>query len=97
MSKSCEALPFFCLGITSVAAGACFIAGGLTAAESPELKVTEHNKTQTITDTGASGDGAGDTLTFGPNGVFDADDKNKVGTDPGICFRIVPGKARECI
>jgi hypothetical protein len=28
--------------------------------------------------------------------VFDADDKNKIGTDQGICFRIVPGKTWEC-
>ena len=47
--------------------------------------------------TGASGDSAGDILTFGQNEVFDADDKNKVGFDQGICCRIVPGKAWECI
>ena len=29
--------------------------------------------------------------------MFDADDKNKVGFDQGICFRIVPGKAWECV
>jgi hypothetical protein len=46
---------------------------------------------------GASGDSAGDILTFGQNEVFDADDKNKVGFDQGICFRIVPGKAWECV
>lgn len=35
-------------------------------------------------------------MAFGQNEVFDADDKNKVGFDQGICFRIVPGKAWEC-
>ena len=44
---------------------------------------------------GASGDSAGDILTFA-NEVYDADDKNKIGTDQGICFRTVPGKAWEC-
>ena len=34
--------------------------------------------------TGASGDSAGDILTFGQNEVFDADDKNKVGFDQGM-------------
>jgi allene oxide cyclase len=58
--------------------------------------VHEHNTTQAITDTGATGDSAGDILTFGPNEVFGPDDKNKVGTDQGICFRILPRKSWEC-
>ena len=45
--------------------------------------------------TGTAGDSAGDILTFA-NDVFDADDKNKIGTDQGICFRTVPGKSWEC-
>ena len=85
------------LHIVPIAAGAYLIAAGPSAAEPQELKVTEHNTTQTITDTGASGDSAGDILTFGQNEVFDADDKNKVGFDQGICYRIVPGKAWECV
>jgi len=59
-----------------------------------EGKRTQHDPD---TDTGAPGDSAGDILTFGQNEVFDADDKNKVGFDQGICYRIVPGKAWECI
>ena len=47
-----------------------------------------HATTDAVTDTGASGD----ILTFA-NEVYDADDKNKIGTDQGICFRTVPGKA----
>jgi allene oxide cyclase len=54
-----------------------------------------HATTDAVTDTGASGDSAGDILTFA-NEVYDADDKNKIGTDQGICFRTVPGKAWEC-
>jgi allene oxide cyclase len=50
-----------------------------------------HATTDAVTDTGASGD----ILTFA-NEVYDADDKNKIGTDQGICFRTVPGKAWEC-
>jgi allene oxide cyclase len=64
-------------------------------AEPRELKMIEHATTDAVTDTGASGDSAGDILTFA-NEVFDADDKNKIGTDQGICFRTVPGKAWEC-
>jgi len=84
------------LRLVCIAAGAGLIAGP-AAADPQELKVTEHNTTQVITDVGASGDSAGDILTFGQNEVFDADDKNKVGFDQGICFRIVPGKAWECV
>src|SRR5262245_56100870 len=46
------------------------------------------------TDTGATGDSA-DILTFA-NDVFDADNRNKIGTDEDICFHTVPGKAWEC-
>jgi allene oxide cyclase len=44
---------------------------------------------------GGSGDSAGDIFTVA-NEVYDADDKNKIGSDQGICFRTVPGKAWEC-
>jgi allene oxide cyclase len=71
------------------------LATGPAGAESRELKMIEHATTDAVTDTGASGDSAGDILTFA-NEVFDADDKNKIGTDQGICFRTVPGKAWEC-
>jgi hypothetical protein len=57
--------------------------------------MVEHATTDAVTDTGTAGDSAGDILTFA-NEVFDADDKDKIGTDQGICFRTVPGKAWEC-
>jgi allene oxide cyclase len=59
------------------------------------VTVVEHATTDTITDTGAAGDSAGDVLTFS-NDVFDAKDANKVGTDQGSCIRIVPGESFEC-
>jgi hypothetical protein len=98
MSKSSKQLPLsrlLCIVPIIVAAGLIF--AGPAAAEPQELKVTEHNTTQVITDVGASGDSPGDILTFGQNEVFDAEDKNKVGFDQGICFRIVTGKAWECV
>ena len=57
--------------------------------------MVEHATTDAVTDTGAPGDSAGDILTFA-NEVFDADDKNKIGTNQGVCFRTLPGKAWEC-
>ncbi len=73
----------------------CALATGPASAEPRELKMIEHATTDAVTDTGASGDSAGDILTFA-NEVFDADDKAKIGTDQGICFRTVVGKAWEC-
>lgn len=67
------------------------VAGAAAAA----LTVVEHATTDAVTDTGASGDSAGDILTFA-NEVFDADNKASVGADNGWCVRTVPGKAWEC-
>ena len=71
------------------------IVASSTAFAAQELKMVEHGTTDAVTDTGASGDSAGDILTFA-NEVFDADDKNKIGTDQGHCIRTVPGKTWEC-
>ena len=59
------------------------------------LTVIEHATTDATTDTGATGDSAGDILTFA-NDVFDKADTHKVGTDQGYCIRIVVGKTWEC-
>jgi allene oxide cyclase len=83
------------LTIVSIAAASGLMAAGPVSAAPQELKMVEHATTDAVTDTGAAGDSAGDILTFS-NEVFDADDKNKIGTDQGICFRTVPGKAWEC-
>src|SRR4029077_5481042 len=96
MPKSLKLLPSLRLRHIAIAAGVGgLIATGASAAESPEIKLVEHATTDAVTDTGAPGDSAGDILTFS-NEVYDADDKNKVGSDQGICFRTVPGKAWEC-
>jgi allene oxide cyclase len=59
------------------------------------LTVIEHATTDSVTDTGASGDSAGDLLTFA-NPLFDASDTKQVGTDQGYCVRTVAGVAWEC-
>jgi allene oxide cyclase len=59
------------------------------------LTVIEHATTDATTDTGATGDSAGDILTFA-NDVFDKTDAHKVGTDQGYCIRTVKGVAYEC-
>ena len=81
-----------CMVIVAAAYG--LLAGG-PASAAQELKMVEHATTDATTDTGTTGDSAGDILTFA-NEVFDAEDKVKIGTDQGVCFRTVPGKAYEC-
>jgi Allene oxide cyclase len=59
------------------------------------ITVIEHATTDETTDTGATGDSAGDILTFA-NDVFDKTDTHKVGTDQGYCIRTVVGVSYEC-
>jgi hypothetical protein len=92
-SKLLSSLRLLC--IVPVAAAGLIASGPAAVAEPQELKMVERATTDAVTDTGAAGDSAGDILTFA-NEVFDADDENKIGTDQGICFRTLPGKAWEC-
>ena len=89
--SQCLKLPLCMVSIVA----ACSLLADAPAFAAQELKMVEHATTDATTDTGAAGDSAGDILTFA-NEVFDADDKAKIGTDQGVCFRTVPGKAYEC-
>jgi Allene oxide cyclase len=93
MPKSVKLLSFGLLAVVAVAAGDLIAAGRATAAPQ-ELTLTEHAATDAVTDTGASGDSAGDILTFA-NEVFDAEDINRLGSDQGMCVRTVPGQEWE--
>ena len=44
---------------------------------------------------GKKGDSAGDLLTFG-NGLYNAGNTKKIGTDDGYCIRTAVGKSWEC-
>jgi len=81
------------LCIVPIVAAALMLAGPAAAAE--EINMVERATTDAVTDTGAKGDSVGDILTWA-NEVFDAEDKNKIGTNQGVCLRTVPGKAWEC-
>ena len=83
------------LRLICIAAAGMLATGQAAMAEPQEIKVVEHADTDAVTDTGDKGDTAGDILTFA-NDVYDADDKAKVGSDQGICFRTLVGKAWEC-
>ena len=59
------------------------------------ITVVERATTDAVTDTGAKGDSVGDVLTFA-NEVYDAANKNRIGTDQGFCLRTEVGKSWEC-
>lgn len=67
-----------------------------TAAADETIALVERATSDAVTDLGATGDSAGDILTFA-NDVYDKGNANKVGTDNGWCARTVAGKAWECI
>ena len=60
------------------------------------LQLVEHPTKETTVDLGAKSDSVGDLLTFA-NPVFDATNKQQVGTDQGFCVRVVVGKSWECV
>ncbi|GAC1304408.1 MAG: hypothetical protein NVSMB10_07380 [Steroidobacteraceae bacterium] len=70
-------------------------AAAATASAAEHLKIVERPLGETTVDLAAKGDSVGDMLVFA-NGVFDADNKNSVGSDQGYCIRTVVGKSWEC-
>ena len=60
------------------------------------IAVVERATTDAVTDTGATGDSAGDLYTWA-NSVYDAANQQQVGTDQGFCVRTQVGKAWECL
>jgi allene oxide cyclase len=65
------------------------------AAGGTVIRVVEHATSDAVTDTGASGDSAGDLLTFA-NKIYDAANRNEIGSDQGFCIRTEVGKSWEC-
>jgi|SRR6187399_352251 len=72
------------VALVLAAVGVAWAGGG-----KQKIHVIEHAKTDTVIDTGASGDSTGDLLTF-HNRVFDRRDRRAVGRDQGHCIRISP-------
>jgi hypothetical protein len=70
-------------------------AGGVTTSTAATFTVVERATTDAVTDTGKKGDTAGDLLTFA-NGLYNAGNSKKVGSDNGYCVRTVVGKSWEC-
>jgi allene oxide cyclase len=82
--KSLAALACAAIGIV---VGAATFSAAQPASRT--IHVIEHANTDTVVDTGASGDTTGDLLTF-HNPVYDSTNAHKVGHDQGECIRISP-------
>jgi len=81
-----------------VALAALSLAAGAAAQSGPPattIHVVEHATTDAVTDTGPTGDSAGDVLTFA-NVLFDRADRKRTGRDQGVCIRTIKGAAWEC-
>lgn len=65
------------------------------ADEMETIALVERATTDTVIDLGATGDSAGDMLTFA-NEIFDQANEKLVGTNNGLCVRTLAGKAWEC-
>ncbi len=79
----------------ATATAAAFGAAGPAAAAMDSFTVVERATTDAVTDTGESGDTAGDVLTFA-NEVYDQANATKVGSDSGWCIRTAVGVGWEC-
>ncbi len=71
------------------------ILGSTSALAAEKLQLVERALTDATLDLGAKGDSVGDLLTFA-NPVFDAANRNQLGTDQGYCVRVIAGKSWEC-
>src|SRR5436853_7755045 len=85
-----------CTALGLVVGATAFSFASPGAGGSKTVHVIEHANTDTVVDTGASGDTTGDLLTF-HNPVFDSNNSARVGHDRGDCIRISPAQGTwEC-
>lgn len=80
-------------GLAAFAAASFF---SLPALAGQTITVVERAISDTVVDIGPKGDSLGDILAFS-NPVYDAANKNKIGTDQGHCVRVAVGKSWECL
>ena len=86
--------------VAAVAAGAVAVRAAdasthTAAATGRHITVVEHAVSDTVVDTGPTGDSQGDVLAFA-NPVFNRANTRQVGSDNGSCVRTAVGKAWEC-
>ena len=84
-------------GVILAASAFVATAGGKPQALTGTFTVVERATTDAVTNKGTKkGDSLGDILTFA-NGVYNASNTTKMGSDNGFCIRTQVGKAWECI
>ena len=76
------------MGLLVVAAAAGTVPAGAGGGPTV-IRVVERATSDEVIDVGASGDSAGDLITFA-NRLYDAKNTSKVGRDQGSCIRISP-------
>jgi allene oxide cyclase len=79
----------------AVAVGAAEASTQQAAVTGRHITVVEHAVSDTVVDTGPSGDSRGDLLAFA-NPVFNRANTMRVGQDNGSCIRTAVGRAWEC-
>jgi allene oxide cyclase len=86
------------LPLAALLCAAGLIGGCGDSSDETTMSLIEHAETDTVRHIGPANeeDSVGDILTFA-NPVFNAENKQKVGTDNGSCVRTAAGKAWECI
>ena len=91
-------MPGLHLARTPLALGILAITLAVTpdaASAAQTLTLVERAASDVVTDLGATGDSAGDLLTF-QNEIYDDQNAKLLGSDNGWCIRTVAGKAWEC-
>ena len=92
------------LSAVVAAVGVAVIAVGAVASASPDSRPSRHSTqftvveralTDTVADTGPTGDSLGDVLAFA-NPIFDAKNTVQIGSDNGSCVRTKVGASWEC-
>ncbi|MGZ4555655.1 MAG: hypothetical protein ACXVXZ_07900 [Mycobacteriaceae bacterium] len=86
---------FAAVAAGAVAVGAADASTHRAAVTGRHITVVEHAVSDTVVDTGPTGDSRGDLLAFA-NPVFNRGNTKRVGHDNGSCIRTVVGKAWEC-
>ncbi len=81
--------------LTGSLLGAVLLFAAAPSLAGRQITVVERPVGETTVDLGRKGDSIGDLLVFA-NGIFDAANKVKLGSDQGYCVRIVVGKSWEC-
>ena len=72
-----------------------FLLVGSTAQAAESFLVVERAVSDTTVDLGKKGDSLGDLIVFA-NPIYDAANRQQIGSNQGYCIRVIVGKSWEC-